>query len=114
MEGREDRGVIDPRGRGRPDRGDKGSPLPFLVLGFVGLFFLNRYGTFAGVFAIDAYRAKLAPYVTKVVDCRFEPSCSLYGRASILKHGLIIGGAKTAWRLARCGPWTKMETADPP
>ncbi len=114
MDSSEDRGVIDPRGRGRRDRGDKGSILPHLVIGFLGLFFLNRYGTFAGIFIIDVYRDKLAPHVSKVVDCRFEPSCSLYGRESIRKHGLVVGAAKGAWRLARCGPWTKMGTANPP
>src|SRR5438067_2254132 len=33
---------------------------------------------------------------------------------SIRKHGLIFGGAKTAWRIARCGPWMKLGTVDPP
>ncbi|HET7710929.1 MAG TPA: membrane protein insertion efficiency factor YidD [Thermoanaerobaculia bacterium] len=111
MDSSEDRGVIDPRGRGKPDRS---SGFPLIVLGFLALFVLNKYGKFAGVYAIDQYRARLAPHVTKVVDCKFEPSCSLYGRESIQKHGLVIGGARTVWRLVKCGPWTKTGTVDPP
>ena len=33
---------------------------------------------------------------------------------SIRKHGFLIGGVKTVWRIARCGPWTKLGTIDPP
>ncbi|PYQ32570.1 MAG: membrane protein insertion efficiency factor YidD [Acidobacteria bacterium] len=59
----------------------------------------------AAVAAIDSYRA---------VQCRFTPTCSVYGRESIRKYGLLRGGARTAWRLARCGPWTPLGTPDPP
>lgn len=39
--------------------------------------------------------------------CRFYPTCSEYGRQSIKRRGLIIGGLKTAWRILRCNPWNK-------
>lgn len=39
--------------------------------------------------------------------CRFSPSCSQYGYLAIKKYGVIIGGAKTAWRIARCNPWSE-------
>jgi putative membrane protein insertion efficiency factor len=68
----------------------------------------------AGVAAIDAYRAHVSPHLRGVVRCRFVPTCSLYGRESIRKHGLITGSAKTLWRIARCGPWTPSGTIDPP
>ncbi|HXH94946.1 MAG TPA: membrane protein insertion efficiency factor YidD [Thermoanaerobaculia bacterium] len=48
------------------------------------------------------------------MQCRFTPTCSWYGHESIRKHGFLIGGAKTFWRIARCGPWTKLGTYDPP
>ena len=67
----------------------------------------------AAIYAIDEYRAHVSPHLRGVVTCRFKPSCSAYGRESIRKHGLIVGGAKTAWRIARCGPWTKPDTFDP-
>jgi putative component of membrane protein insertase Oxa1/YidC/SpoIIIJ protein YidD len=27
---------------------------------------------------------------------------------------LLVGGVKTFWRIARCGPWTKSGTVDLP
>ncbi len=72
------------------------------------------FGARPAMFAIDQYRAHISPHLRGFITCRFEPSCSYYGRESIRKHGLLIGGAKTAWRLARCGPWTAPHTADPP
>ncbi len=39
--------------------------------------------------------------------CRFTPTCSEYGKQSIKKHGLFVGGLKTAWRILRCNPWSK-------
>ena len=42
-----------------------------------------------------------------IVACRFTPTCSWYGHESIRKYGVVIGGVRTAWRIARCGSWTK-------
>jgi putative membrane protein insertion efficiency factor len=75
---------------------------------------LQLFGTQPALFAIDEYRAQISPHLRGVVQCRFNPTCSYYGRESIRKYGLLIGGAKTAWRLARCGPWTPLHTLDPP
>lgn len=72
------------------------------------------YGVRAAVFAIDQYRAHGSHAVSKFTTCRFTPSCSRYGRAVILKYGLFRGVAKTTWRIARCGPWTKKGTVDLP
>ena len=38
--------------------------------------------------------------------CRFEPTCSEYARQSLLKYGLIKGGARSCWRILRCNPWS--------
>jgi uncharacterized protein len=86
------------------------------ILGITALLLiaLHLFGTRPALFAIDQYRAHVSPHLRSVVQCRFEPTCSWYGRESIRKHGVIIGGAKTAWRIARCGPWTKAHTPDPP
>ena len=72
------------------------------------------FGTRPALFAIDQYRAHVSPHLRGIVQCRFVPTCSYYGRESIRKHGPLIGGAKTVWRLARCGPWTAPHTSDPP
>ncbi len=39
--------------------------------------------------------------------CRFYPSCSEYGKQTILKNGLLVGIPKTVWRVVRCNPWSK-------
>lgn len=78
------------------------------------LLVLHFFGTAPALFAIDQYRAHISPHLRGIVECRFEPTCSWYGRESIRKHGVIVGGSKTAWRIARCGPWTKAHTPDPP
>jgi len=48
------------------------------------------------------------------VSCRFEPTCSRYAHAVIGEHGLLTGTRLALGRLARCGPWTPLGTADPP
>ena len=60
---------------------------------------------------IDVYQAVLSPLAG--ARCRFVPTCSRYGEEAIRRHGALIGSAKTAWRILRCGPWTEMGTADP-
>jgi uncharacterized protein len=66
------------------------------------------------LFLIDEYRAHVSPRLRGKITCRFEPTCSAYGRAAIAKYGFGKGGAKTAWRIARCGPWTRQGTVDRP
>lgn len=68
----------------------------------------------SALFVIDEYRTHLSPHLRGRVSCRFEPTCSEYGRAAIAKHGFAKGGARTAWRIARCGPWTDAGTVDWP
>lgn len=63
---------------------------------------------------IDEYRAHISPHLRGRVTCRFQPTCSAYGRAAIAKYGFGKGAAKTAWHIARCGPWTKQGTVDKP
>jgi putative membrane protein insertion efficiency factor len=72
------------------------------------------FGTRAALAAIGEYRAHVSPHLRGVIFCRFTPTCSAYGQESIRKYGLLRGGAKTAWRILRCGPWTKMGTVDLP
>jgi len=72
------------------------------------------FGTRAALAAISGYRAHISPHLRPFVACRFRPTCSMYGYQSIQKYGLFVGGARTIWRIARCGPWTPMGTVDPP
>jgi putative membrane protein insertion efficiency factor len=80
------------------------------------LFVPARYAADAraALYAIEGYQAHVSPHLHGVVQCRFTPTCSHYGHDAIAKYGLLVGGAKTVGRLARCGPWTKLGTYDPP
>ena len=62
--------------------------------------------------AIRWYHTTLSPHLG--VRCRFTPSCSLYAMTVIERHGVVRGGWLAVRRVARCGPWTKAGTADPP
>ncbi len=92
------------RGKGR------GAVVVLLLL----LVAAQLFGTQPALFVIDEYRAHVSPRLRGVVQCRFVPTCSYYGRESIRKYGVIVGGAKAAWRVAHCGPWTAPHTPDPP
>jgi len=64
---------------------------------------------------IDLYQATLSPRLSELgARCRFQPTCSHYGEAVIRRHGALVGTAKAAWRILRCGPWTPAGTEDPP
>jgi putative membrane protein insertion efficiency factor len=65
--------------------------------------------------AIDGYQATLSPRLGAMgVRCRFQPSCSRFTEGAIAKDGALVGVARGAWRILRCGPWTPVGTVDPP
>jgi len=65
--------------------------------------------------AIHLYQATLSPQLGRAgVRCRFKPSCSHFAEGAIKKDGALVGSARAAWRILRCGPWTPAGTFDPP
>jgi hypothetical protein len=65
--------------------------------------------------AINVYQATLSPRMSGLgVHCRFRPTCSHYAEAVIRQDGALVGTARAALRIARCGPWTPAGTVDPP
>ena len=65
--------------------------------------------------AIHLYQATLSPHMGALgVRCRFTPTCSHYGEAVIRKDGAWKGSWLAAWRVLRCGPWTRVGTVDLP
>lgn len=63
----------------------------------------------AAVAAIDLYRATAGSLLGKsgIVLCRFDPSCSAYGREAIARYGAPRGFFLTARRLLRCHPFSR-------
>lgn len=69
----------------------------------------------AAMAAIHVYQRVAAPLVHRAgVRCRFEPTCSRYAAAVFERYGFVGGTWRTARRIARCGPWTRMGTVDEP
>ncbi|HEX6329991.1 MAG TPA: membrane protein insertion efficiency factor YidD [Actinomycetota bacterium] len=54
--------------------------------------------------AIRLYRVTLSGWLGG--QCRFYPSCSSYAEEAIRVHGAVRGSLLSAWRIARCGPFT--------
>jgi uncharacterized protein len=55
--------------------------------------------------ALDLYKRFLSPLLPRA--CRFEPTCSVYAREAIARHGIGRGGAMAVRRLLRCHPFHK-------
>ena len=53
---------------------------------------------------IRFYQRTISPQLGN--NCRFEPSCSEYGIQAIEKYGVLRGVPRTAWRIARCNPFS--------
>ena len=54
---------------------------------------------------IRVYRVTLSGWLGG--QCRFYPSCSHYAQDAIRMHGALRGTLMAAWRIARCGPFTR-------
>ncbi|HJS26135.1 MAG TPA: membrane protein insertion efficiency factor YidD [Actinomycetota bacterium] len=65
-----------------------GAPVRILLVGLIRLYQVTLSGWLGG-------------------QCRFSPTCSRYAEQAIRTHGAVRGTALAAWRIARCGPFTK-------
>jgi hypothetical protein len=52
---------------------------------------------------LDVYKRFLSPLLPRA--CRFEPTCSVYAKQAIERHGLARGGALALRRLLKCQPF---------
>jgi len=96
-----------------PARASLAAPVLAALLGFLAGDSLrsvpDQLTARIAVGAIDAYRASVSPALERsgVIQCRFEPTCSAYGREAILRYGSPRGIALAAGRVLRCHPWAK-------
>jgi putative membrane protein insertion efficiency factor len=75
----------------------------------------RQWSAWLALGGIALYQRAASPWVARAgVACRFTPTCSRYAAATIARDGALKGGAKTAVRLLRCGPWTPAGTVDEP
>lgn len=51
---------------------------------------------------IRIYQVYISPVLGQ--HCRFYPSCSVYARTAIVRHGVMRGGLLAVKRLLRCHP----------
>jgi putative membrane protein insertion efficiency factor len=52
---------------------------------------------------LGLYKRFLSPLLPRA--CRFEPTCSVYAKQAIERHGLGRGGALAIRRLLKCQPF---------
>ena len=96
-----------------PARGSLAAPVLAALLGFLAGDALRpaprQMTARLAVAAIDAYRGSVSPALEKsgLVKCRFEPTCSSYGREAILRYGSPRGIALASGRVLRCHPWSR-------
>ncbi len=57
----------------------------------------------AAVTLLNGYKRRVSPLMPPL--CRFTPTCSMYARDAILKHGLGRGAFLALRRLGRCNPF---------
>ena len=74
----------------------------------------SQFSTRVAIAGIEEYREHVSPHLRGVIRCRFRPTCSAYGLASVKKYGGLRGGWRAVKRVARCNPWTPAGTVDLP
>jgi uncharacterized protein len=52
---------------------------------------------------LRGYRLLLSPSLGN--QCRFAPTCSVYGIEALQRHGALAGSCLTVARVLRCHPW---------
>ncbi|MDH3747055.1 MAG: membrane protein insertion efficiency factor YidD [Gammaproteobacteria bacterium] len=52
---------------------------------------------------VHCYRLVISPWLG--VNCRFQPTCSVYTIEALRTHGAFRGTRLAVKRIARCHPW---------
>lgn len=57
------------------------------------------------LFALAAYKGVLSPILPSA--CKFYPTCSMYAKEAVERHGVMKGSWLAAKRLIRCRPFAR-------
>ena len=62
------------------------------------------------VFIVTLYQLFVSPVFKQLFgeSCRFNPTCSVYMKQSIMKYGIIKGSQMGIKQLLSCHPWGKI------
>ena len=59
--------------------------------------------------ALRGYKCVASPLLHTLVGpfggCRFEPTCSVYAREAVERHGVVAGAWLAVRRFSKCNPW---------
>ncbi len=55
------------------------------------------------VAVLKFYKGAISPFLPSA--CRFEPTCSVYAREAVERHGFLRGARLALGRLLRCHPF---------
>ncbi len=73
----------------------------------------RQLGGRAYIGLVRGYQAAGSPRIARLVQCRFQPTCSRYSIQAVRRYGLPKGFALTLRRLWRCRSATPAGTVDP-
>jgi putative membrane protein insertion efficiency factor len=62
-------------------------------------------GQMVALFALAAYKAILSPMLPSA--CKFYPTCSMYAKEAVERHGVLKGTWLATKRLLRCRPFAR-------
>lgn len=62
-------------------------------------------GQRVALFVLAAYKSILSPILPSA--CKFYPTCSMYAKEAVERHGVMKGSWLAAKRLIRCRPFAR-------
>lgn len=65
----------------------------------------QSWGQKAAVFLLLFYKSQISPFLPSA--CKYQPTCSMYAKEAVEKHGVLRGVWLAARRLLRCNPFAR-------
>ena len=64
---------------------------------------MKKIFSFLFLVIIMVYQKVISPILP--ARCRYNPTCSEYGKQAIIKYGPLKGGLLSVKRISKCHPW---------